>query len=424
MDREVVKIADLKAAPYNPRRISKEASDGLTKSLERWGVVQEVVANKRTGHIVGGHQRVAALRKMGQKEVPVVWVDLDDVEEKALNVALNNPHISGEFDDTISGLLAEIREGIGPEDFADLKLDYLLPPETEVVEGNTDPDDVPEMPEDPITKLGDLWILGNHRLLCGDSTNIHHVERLMGGNKWHSMTTSPPYNQGESNGSLMHTKGLGVGKKNASLYQDKNSDNRTPEEYFDFCISILSSSYPFRQEEDHSVCWNVAYNSKSRDDYGKIIFSESNPYRVKETIIWDKSHSINLPQVGIYSRRCEFVFVMSANDKYRTSQTYNDCRWNYWMVKSAGSQITGESVEHRAAFPVEFALKMVSDFSLQGDNIYEPFCGSGTTLIASEQIGRQCYGMEISPKYCDVIVKRWEEFTGNKAVLEASDATG
>ena len=87
MDREVVKIADLKAAPYNPRRISKEAADGLTKSLERWGVVQEVVANKRTGHIVGGHQRVAALRKMGIKEVPVVWVDLDDVEEKALNVA-------------------------------------------------------------------------------------------------------------------------------------------------------------------------------------------------------------------------------------------------------------------------------------------------------------------------------------------------
>ena len=127
MDREVVKIADLKAAPYNPRRISKEAADGLTKSLERWGVVQEVVANKRTGHIVGGHQRVAALRKMGVKEVPVVWVDLDDVEEKALNVALNNPHISGEFDDTIAGLLAEIRDGIGPDDFAELKLDELIP---------------------------------------------------------------------------------------------------------------------------------------------------------------------------------------------------------------------------------------------------------------------------------------------------------
>ena len=127
MEREVVKISALKAAPYNPRQISGEALAGLSKSLERWGVVQEVVANKRTGYIVGGHQRVAALKKMGVKEVPVVWVDLDDVEEKALNVALNNPHISGEFDDTIAGLLTEIRDGIGPDDFEALMLDDLLP---------------------------------------------------------------------------------------------------------------------------------------------------------------------------------------------------------------------------------------------------------------------------------------------------------
>ena len=127
MEREVVKISELKAAPYNPRQISGEALAGLSKSLERWGVVQEVVANKRTGYIVGGHQRVAALKKMGVREVPVVWVDLDDVEEKALNVALNNPHISGEFDDTIAGLLTEIRDGIGPDDFESLMLDDLLP---------------------------------------------------------------------------------------------------------------------------------------------------------------------------------------------------------------------------------------------------------------------------------------------------------
>jgi hypothetical protein len=127
MQREVVKISELKAAPYNPRQISGEALAGLSKSLERWGVVQEVVVNKRTGYIVGGHQRVAALKKMGVREVPVVWVDLDDVEEKALNVALNNPHISGEFDDTIAGLLTEIRDGIGPDDFEALMLDDLLP---------------------------------------------------------------------------------------------------------------------------------------------------------------------------------------------------------------------------------------------------------------------------------------------------------
>ena len=142
MDRETVKISSLKAAPYNPRQISGEALAGLGKSLERWGVVQEVVANKRTGHIVGGHQRVQALKKMGVKEVPVVWVDLDDVEERALNVALNNPHISGEFDDTIAGLLAEIRDGIGPDDFEALKLDDLLPPKPNMIEPESSTEEI------------------------------------------------------------------------------------------------------------------------------------------------------------------------------------------------------------------------------------------------------------------------------------------
>jgi DNA modification methylase len=228
----------------------------------------------------------------------------------------------------------------------------------------------------------------------------------MDNKKWDLMATSPPYNQGESNGDLMHTKGLGVGKKQASLYNQKNSDNKTSEEYYKFSIDILKTSFIFKNDESHSVCWNIAYNSKSRDDYGKIIFSNDNPYRVKETIIWDKTHSINLPQIGIYSRRCEFVFVMSGNDKYRTSQTYNDCRWNYWQIKSAGSQITGESIEHRAAYPVEFASKMVGDFSLESDLIYEPFTGSGTTMVASHQLNRKCYGMELDPKYCQVIVDR------------------
>jgi DNA modification methylase len=265
-----------------------------------------------------------------------------------------------------------------------------------------------EMPDELKTDivLGDLFEIGPHRLLCGDSTDSDAVAKLMDNKKWDLMATSPPYNQGESNGDLMHTKGLGVGKKQASLYNQKNSDNKTSEEYYKFSIDILKTSFIFKNDESHSVCWNIAYNSKSRDDYGKIIFSNDNPYRVKETIIWDKTHSINLPQIGIYSRRCEFVFVMSGNDKYRTSQTYNDCRWNYWQIKSAGSQITGESIEHRAAYPVEFASKMVGDFSLESDLIYEPFTGSGTTMVASHQLNRKCYGMELDPKYCQVIVDR------------------
>lgn len=409
------KISELLPASYNPRKISSDALGRLTKSLHELGNLQPITWNAKTNRIVGGHQRLKCYMAMGVDVVDVWAVWLDEKQEKTANIALNK--LSGEFDlPQLKDILEELDTGeidlditgFGADELADLM---------EQTKPEIEEDEVPEVPVDAITKPGDLWLLGEHRLLCGDSTKTEDVGKLMHEKEWDVIVTSPPYNQGESNGDLLHTKGLGVGKKQASLYIDKNSDNKTEKEYFDFCIGILSTADKFKNEKLHSVCWNVAYNSKSRDNYGKIIFSELNPFRVKETIIWDKTHSINLPQIGIYSRRCEFIFVMSSNDKYRTSQEYNDCRWNYWKIKSAGSQITGEKVEHRAAFPVGLASNMIQDFSIKNDLIYEPFCGSGTTLIAAEQLGRKCYGMEISPNYCDVIVKRWENLTGKKAVL-------
>jgi hypothetical protein len=124
--RSVERADTLRPAAYNPRKISKEALKGLQASIERWGVVQDIVVNSRNRVVVGGHQRLAALKAAGVHDIPVTWVDLDEADEKALNVALNNPHIAGEFDDTIAGLLAEIQEGIGPELFAAVSLDGLL----------------------------------------------------------------------------------------------------------------------------------------------------------------------------------------------------------------------------------------------------------------------------------------------------------
>jgi ParB-like chromosome segregation protein Spo0J len=126
LERGTANLSDLKAAPYNPRKISPAALKGLQASIERFGVVQDIVVNRRSGFVVGGHQRVAALKVAGVKEVPVCWVDLDEPEEKALNVALNNPHISGEFDETLQELLAEIQDGIGPDLFQLVALDELL----------------------------------------------------------------------------------------------------------------------------------------------------------------------------------------------------------------------------------------------------------------------------------------------------------
>lgn len=394
-----VPIGTIKNNPNNPRVIKDDKFKKLVQSIKELPEMAEVrpVVVNTDMVVLGGNMRLKAMREAGWKDVPIQVVDWD--EDKQRQFIIKDNVSGGEWD---WEMLAnewdadELQEwGL---DLPDMKVEEL--------EAEEDDFDVPEGGIETDIVLGDLFEIGQHRLLCGDSTDSDQVAKLMNGEKWHLLATSPPYNQGESNGDLMHTKGLGVGKKQASLYNQKNSDNRTAEEYYQFSIDILNTASIYKNQEEHTVCWNIAYNSKSRDDYGKIVFSENNPFRVKETIIWDKTHSINLPQIGIYSRRCEFVFVMSANDKYHTSQTYNDCRWNYWQIKSAGSQITGEAVEHRAAYPIEFASNMIKDFSLINDLIYEPFTGSGTTMVAAHQLKRKCYGMELDPKYCQVIVDR------------------
>jgi DNA modification methylase len=396
-----VNIKEVKSNTANPRIIKDGKFKQLVQSIKEFPEMLElrpIVVNADMV-VLGGNMRLKACIDAGLKEVPIIIADsLDEAKQKEFIIKDNVGF--GEWDWNVLANEWEVEElaawGL------DLPLDFEDETEIDAVE---DDFEQPDTIETDIV-LGDLFEIGEHRLLCGDSTDSDAVAKLMDGNNWHLLATSPPYNQGNSCGNLLHTKGVGVGKKDVKLYEDKNADNRSDEDYFNFCISILTTASIFKDVNEHSVCWNVAYNAKSRDNYGKIIFSNDNPFRVKETIIWDKTHSINLPQVGIYSRRCEFVFVMSANEKYHTSQTYNDCRWNYWQVKSAGSQITGEVTEHRAAYPIEFAAKMVEDFSLKGDLIYEPFTGSGTTMVVAEQLKRKCYGMELDPKYCQMIIDR------------------
>ncbi len=379
---QITAITELRLNKDNPRVIKDDKFKKLVKSIQEFPQMLEIrpiVVNEEMV-VLGGNMRLKACIEAGLTEVPIIKASsLTPEQQKEFIIKDNVGFGEWEWD-----VLANNWE---TEKLTEWGLD--IPGfEAEVLEAEEDDFAAPEGVIETDIVLGDLFEIGEHRLLCGDSTDSDQVARLMNGQKWDLMATSPPYNQGNSCGNLLHTKGLGTGKKDVKLYQDKNSDNRTSEEYYKFCIDILNTSSIFKNQNEHTVCWNVAYNAKSRSDYGKIIFSVDNPYQVKETIIWDKTHSINLPQIGIYSRRCEFVFVMSSTEKYHTSQTYNDCRWNYWHIKSSGSQITGESVEHRAAYPVEFASKMITDFSLKNDLIYEPFTGSGTTMVAAHQLNR------------------------------------
>ena len=410
MNIQKVKLSEIKNNPNNPRILKDDKFAKLVKSIKEFPKMLEIrpIVVNSDMIVLGGNMRLKACKEAGLKEVSIVLAD-DLTEDEQKQFIIKDNVGFGEWD----------WEMLANEWEADLLEEWGLDlPDFSVTEEPTAEEDDYEMPDQLQTDivLGDLFEIGEHRLLCGDSTDSDAVAKLMDGNTWKLMATSPPYNQGNSCGNLLHTKGLGTGKKDVKLYEDKKTDNRTAEDYFTFCIDILNTSFLFKDNDDHSVCWNVAYNAKSRNDYGKIIFSNENPFDVKETIIWDKTHSINLPQIGIYSRRCEFVFVMSSNEKYHTSQTYNDCRWNYWQIKSAGSQITGEDVEHRAAYPIEFAGKMVSDFSLENDLIYEPFTGSGTTMVAAHQMKRKCYGIELDPKYCQVIVDRMKKLDASLVI--------
>lgn len=189
----VIPLVQLKPAPYNPRKIDRAAMAGLTRSFERFGDVQPIVWNQRSGYIIGGHQRLKVLKRKKVQEAAVVVVDLDETEEKALNLALNSPHLAGEFTDALQALLAEIQADDAAL-FRDLRFDALLAEATEPV-GLVDPDLVPEVPKTPITQPGDLWKLGQHRLLCGDCRDGESLMRLFKGVRVTLALTSPPYAQ-------------------------------------------------------------------------------------------------------------------------------------------------------------------------------------------------------------------------------------
>ncbi len=399
----------LETNPHNPRTISKAAYEKLKASIERNpdGLTANKIAYK-DGIIISGNQRYRALTELGLEHKKEWFKDLSGWTPEQIDEWIIQSNISaGEWDWDILANEWEQTDleewGVDTSQEWDNKKDL--------------PEDIDEIPEvkTPISKLGDLWLLGNHRVLCGDSTDKTTVELLMDGKKADMVFTSPPYNSGD-----VAMRGGGqftFGKSGSKTLYENYSDNKTPDEYFDFCIAILQRINEI-VEEKHSVFWNVSYNANSRDDYGKIIFSDKNPFRVKETIIWCKSVALPITSEGIFSRNSELIFLLSTQDKYLTNQKIGQksVYWNTWNINSSGSQ----SGEHKACFPVSLPAKAIEDFTLKDHKVFDPFIGSGSTLIACEQTERLCYGLELDPLYVDVICKRWQTLTGQMPVLESS----
>ncbi len=382
-----VLVKDLKYAPYNPRKISDEMLNKLKQSIEEFGYVEPIVVNKRTRHVVGGNQRLKALEDLGIEEVEAVFVDLDDAREKALNIALNK--IAGEWDyPKLKDLLEELDTGafdieltgFDLPEIEDLMTQFHVP--EEIIE-----DEVPEPPEEPITKPGDLWILGRHRLLCGDATKKEDVERLMDGKKSDMVFTDPPYNVAYEGGS----------KKREMIKNDKIDD------FYNFLYDAYANCFEYMKNGSpiyicHSELERVNF-TKAFEDVG---------FKMSSIIIWAKNNS-TFSMNKDYKQKHEpiiYGWKQGANHTW----VGGTCEDTLWEINRPS-----KSDLHPTMKPIELVARSLTNSSYKDALVYDPFGGSGSTLIACEQLKRICYMMELDPKYCEVIVRRWENFTGQKA---------
>jgi DNA modification methylase len=364
---------------------SRTHSDGqvaqIAASIKEFGWTNPILVDGESG-VIAGHGRLLAARKLGQKEVPVIELKhMTESQKRAYVIADNQLAMNAGWDTTLLSLeLADLKEQGFEMDvlgFDPKELDKLLEPEQ--VDGLTDEDAVPEAPVEPKTKLGDIYQLGNHRLMCGDSTSVDAVEKLMDGQKADMVFTDPPY---------------GVD------YKGINNDDRGGLE------ELLRGSFGnyFATSKSGAACY-VFHSDKCADIFHQV-FREF--FHFSSMIIWAKN-SLTLSRTDYQSQHepCLYGWMKDGSHSF-----YGD-RKQISVWKFDKERVEG----HTTPKPVALIERALQNSSKGGDVVSDLFGGSGSTMIACEKLGRQARMMELDPKYCDVIVKRWEDFTGKKAVL-------
>tara|TARA_R100001463_G_scaffold124734_2_gene181922 strand:- start:3087 stop:4295 length:1209 start_codon:yes stop_codon:yes gene_type:complete len=395
-----IKLVDpetLKSAAYNPRQITRDELNKLIKSIKQFGFVDPALVRKHDNMIVGGHQRVKAALELGLKEIPVVFLDITENDAKLLNVALNK--ISGDWDeDKLTELLAELKFFDDVDElltgFDEDELDQLLADLEEPKEGLTDEDAIPDQ-VNTICKEGQLWQLGDHRLLCGDSTKEGDLDRLMDGYRSDMVFTDPPYLM-DFTGSV-HADGT---KSHNANYKDIKNDNLTKEEADAFLDAI-----PKNISKYNTGAYYICFYRLGLDLLFKAL--NDNKLKYKALIIWNKGNH-TLSNSDYMSRYEPIVYGWTkVHNFYGKKGSYD-----IWDIDR-----TKKNDLHPTMKPVELCKTAIKNSSKRDQIVLDLFLGSGSTIIAAETLGRKCYGIEIDPHYCDVIIKRWEDFTGQKAEL-------
>jgi DNA modification methylase len=390
-------VKELKANPKNWRKHPTVQQNALAGILDEVGWVQQVIWNRQTGHLIDGHLRVELAAKRKEKTVPVNVVDLSPEEEAMILATFDPIAAMAEADrQMLQGLMQSIEtedeqiqallESIAREEKIDLGGEPAEAPEPQV-------DRAAELQEQWQTAPGQLWQCGDHRVLCGDSTNAEDVARLMGGEKADLVLTDPPYGVAY------------VGKTKNALTIENDAVSETE------LAELVRGSFDLAE----TCCRPGAYwYATVPAGPLHIIFADDWKRRgiLRQILVWVKD-SMVLGHSEYHYQHEPILFGWTSGERFKNPDRTRTSVLQYSRPKA--------SIEHPTMKPVELWGQMVQDGSLPRENVYDPFLGSGTTLIACEQLGRRCFGLEISPAYVAVILQRWHDMTGRDPVHHSID---
>lgn len=404
-----MKIEDIVPYENNPRK-NDQSVDDVAESIKDFGYLQHIVVDKNNVVIVG-HTRLKALKKLGKTEVDVIVADnLNEKQVNAYRIADNKTGEKSLWDDDLLKIeLAKLEDvDMTHYGFTDEELSRLLDDD----DGETSPGRDVEIPDVPImaeSKRGQIYKLGKHRLMCGDSTNADDMARLMDGIKADITFTSPPYNAHHLDVKKSEARGGGFQKETQKKYLADN-DDWTDESYQNF----LETNIDLLMENSYEVFYNIGVGSGSKRTIARILNTFADNF--KDLLYWKKTNPMPVIADGVISSATELIIAFGHNGT-RSFRNFDD-DYFHGVIEGQSASATNEYADiHKATFPLYLPTEIITRFTKKNGTVLDCFGGTGTTLIACENTGRTCYMMELEPVYVDVIIKRWEELTGQKAEI-------
>lgn len=386
LEVQYVKTEALKPFQGNPRTISEKGLEKLQTSVEAFGFTNPILAQKGTNMIIAGHQRLKAAQAAGLVEVPVIFLDMDDATAKAYNIADNKLNEDSEWDfEPLADLLLELDHvnfDLALTGFDHAEIENLMNWTPDTGQETVQEVEVPDVPDEAESKPGDVWQLGRHRLLCGDSTKAEHVALITNGTKANAVITDPPYGQNQKGVTGDEPDQLENVVKAASLLPITDAavvTFQSPRTFHLWMNQCLAAGHKVER-----MLWLYKRAQNSYPWRGWLLTSEA----------------ILITSVGTPNWQDKRPYV-------------HDC----YMLSEVSNEFPDDVGWHGSVKPLSVVSDIMQRVSAAGEVVFDPFLGSGTTLIAAEQLDRTCIGIEIDPRYCDVIIERWQRLTGDKAVL-------